>query len=302
MIFMPETSELNMPLVSVIVPSYNHEKFITECVESIMQQTYKNFELTVIDDGSKDGTRDILKQLQDKYGFNLILQENIGLTSTLNKGIQNWGTGKYISFCASDDYWALDKLEKQVAVMEQNPEFAVCFGKVYMIDLEGNILPYLTETANKQLKGGYIFKEIILQEFHPPVNSLFRRSIFDEVGYFKATWAEDFYMDLKISEKYPFGFIDDYLNYYRRSPETHNVKAKMTNQKIIYSHLDSINEYKHSIYYKKAIKLWYLRCFYWYLPYKSTKKLAFKGMVRNLDQLTSFTFLKAIFKFIVLWN
>src|SRR5690349_13476521 len=106
---MPETSELNMPLVSVIVPSYNHEKFITECVESIMQQTYKNFELTVIDDGSRDGSRDILKQLQDKYGFNLVLQENIGLTSTLNKGIQNWGTGKYISFCASDDYWALDK-------------------------------------------------------------------------------------------------------------------------------------------------------------------------------------------------
>ncbi|MBS1520089.1 MAG: glycosyltransferase family 2 protein [Bacteroidetes bacterium] len=296
------TPELNMPLVSVIVPSYNHERFITECIESIMHQTYKNFELTVIDDGSKDGSREILKQLQEQYGFNLVLQENIGLTSTLNKGIQNYSKGKYISFCASDDYWSLDKLEKQVEFMEKNLEFPVCFGKVYMVDLDGKIIPYLTETVNKSLKGGYVFKEIIFQELHPPVNSLFRKSIFEEVGYYKNTWADDFYIDLKIAEKYPFGFIDDYLNYYRRSPETENVKAKMLNQKAIYSHLDSINEYKHSVYYKKAIKLWYLRCFYWYLPYKSTKKLAFKGMIRNLDQITSFKFLKSIFKFMVLWN
>jgi len=267
-----------------------------------MHQTYKNFELTVIDDGSIDGSREILEQLQEKHGFNLVLQENIGLTSTLNKGIQNCAQGKYISFCASDDYWALDKLEKQVAFMEKNPEFPVCFGKTFMIDLNGEIIPYLTETANKSLKGGDIFKEIIFQEIHPPVNALFRKWIFEEVGYYKNTWADDFYMDLKISEKYPFGFIDDYLNYYRRSPEAENVKAKMLNQKTLYSHLDSINEYKHSMYHKKAIKLWYLRCFYWYLPYKSTKKLAFKGMIRNLDQLTSFNFLKAIFKFIVLWN
>ncbi|MDO3625930.1 glycosyltransferase family A protein [Mucilaginibacter sp. BT774] len=299
---MQATTELNAPLVSVIVPSYNHERFITQCVESVMQQTYKNFELTVIDDGSKDGSREILKQLQEKYTFNLVLQENIGLTSTLNKGIQNYAEGKYVSFCASDDYWALDKLEKQVAFMEQNAEFPVCFGKVYMVDLDGNVIPYLTEAANKFLKGGYIFKEIIFQELHPPVNALFRKSIFEEVGYYKNTWADDFYMDLKIAEKHPFGFIDDYLNYYRRSPEVNDVKSKMINQKTIYSHLDSINEYKHSPYYKKAIKLWYLRCFYWYLPYRSTKKLAFKGMIRNLDQLTSFNFLKAIFKFMVLWN
>ena len=109
-------------------------------------------------------------------------------------------------------------------------------------------------------------------------------------------------MDLKLSEKYPIGFVDEFVNYYRRSIETTDVKAKMVNMKIIYSHLDTINEYKDSKYYKKAVKLWYLRCFYWYLPYKSTKKLAFKGMIRNLDQLTSFNFLKAIFKFMVLWN
>jgi hypothetical protein len=240
--------------------------------------------------------------LQEKYGFNLVLQENMGLALTNNKATRDYARGKYVTYCGSDDYLALDKLEKQVAFMEQNPEFPICFGKAYMVDFDGKILEYLTETINKPLKGGYIFKEILLQELHPPVNSMFRKSIFEEVGYFKVTWAEDFYMDAKIAEKYPFGFIDDYLSYYRRSPETKNVKAKMVNQKISNSHWDTINEFKHSIYYKEAVKRWYLRCFYWYLPYRATKKLAFKGMIRNLDQLTSYNFLKGILKLIVLWN
>ncbi|HEY9001044.1 MAG TPA: glycosyltransferase family A protein [Mucilaginibacter sp.] len=292
----------DQPLVSVIIPCYNHQQYITQCVESVINQTYKNFELTVIDDGSKDNSPEILKELQKKYGFNLVIQENRGLAMTLNRGIQEFSKGKYYSSCSSDDYWALDKLEKQVKLLEEHPEYPACFGKAYMVDLDSKIIPYLTETANKSLKGGSVFKEIIFQELHPPVNFMFRRSIFDEVGYYKNTWAEDYYMDLKITEKHPLGFIDEYISYYRRSPEVENVKAKMINQKTIYSHLDSLNEYKHSAYYKKALKLWYLRCFYWYLPYKSTKKLAFKGMIRNLDRLTSFTFLKAIFKFIVLWN
>lgn len=292
----------DQPLVSVIIPSYNHEKYITQCVESVVNQTYKNFELTVIDDGSKDSSPEILKELQKKYGFNLVIQENIGLALTLNRGIKEFSRGKYYSSCSSDDYWAADKLEKQVKFLEEHPEYPACFGKQYMVDQHSEILPYITGTANKRLKGGHIFKEVIYQEFHPPVNFMFRRSIFDEVGYYKNTWAEDFNMDLKLSEKYPIGFVDEFVNYYRRSIETTDVKAKMVNMKIIYSHLDTINEYKDSKYYKKAVKLWYLRCFYWYLPYKSTKKLAFKGMIRNLDQLTSFNFLKAIFKFMVLWN
>ena len=83
------------PLVSVIIPSYNHERFITQCIENIINQTYKNFELTVIDDGSKDGSPEILRHLQGKYGFNLVLQENMRLALTLNKGKQNYSNGKY---------------------------------------------------------------------------------------------------------------------------------------------------------------------------------------------------------------
>jgi len=269
---------LNTPLVSVIVPSYNHQQFITQCIESIINQTYKNVELTVIDDGSTDGSPEILKQLKDKYKFNLVFQENMGLALTLNKGIQNYSNGKYYSSCSSDDYWPVDKLEKQVNFMEAHPEIPMCFGKKYVVDANGKILDYLTSVANKPLKGGYVFKEIILMDFHPPVNYFFRKSIFDELGYYKNTWAEDFYMNLKISEKYPLGFIDDYLVYYRIM---NNEKEKNLNLKAITSHLDSINEYKHSPYYQKAIKLWYLRSFYWYSKFTQTKRMAFKGMLKK---------------------
>lgn len=276
--------------------------FITQCIESIINQTYKNIELTVIDDGSKDDSPEILKQLQSKYGFNLVLQENMGLALTMNKGFQNYAKGKYISPCASDDYWPEDKLEKQVDFMERHPEYPMCFGKLYMVDATGQIIPKLTEMVNKPLKGGYVFKEVLLQELHPSVNYMFRSSLFAQIGYYKNTWAEDFYMNLKISSRYPLGYIDDYLSYYRRSPEPKDIKAKMINLKSIYSHLDSINEYKDSPYYRKAIKLWYLRCFYWYLPYKSTKKIAFKGMIRNLDKLLNPDFLKSILKFVFVWE
>lgn len=293
---------IDKPLVSVIIPSYNHGEFITQCIESIINQTYKNIELTVIDDGSKDNSPEILRQLQDKYGFNLVFQENMGLALTMNKGYQSYAKGKYISPCASDDYWPADKLEKQVDFMEKHPEYPMCFGKLYIVDSAGQIIHNLTEMANKPLKGGQVFKEIILQELHPSVNYIFRRSLFDEIGYYKNTWAEDFYMNLKISSKYPLGYIDDYLSYYRRSPEHKDVKAKMINLKSIYSHLESINDYRQSVYYEQAIKQWYLRCFYWYLPYKSTKRLALKGMLKNLDKLLDFNFIKAIGKFILIWR
>jgi alpha-1,3-rhamnosyltransferase len=290
---------LDKPLVSVIVPSYNHQQFITQCIESIMDQTYKNFELTVIDDGSTDDSPEILKRLKEKYKFNLVFQENIGLALTLNKGIQNYCNGKYYSSCSSDDFWPIDKLEKQVNFMELHPEFPMCFGKKYVIDSNGKIQEYLTSLANKHLKGGRVFKEIILMEFHPPVNYFFRKSIFEEVGYYTNTWAEDFYMNLKISEKYPLGYIDDYLMYYRI---TDNEKSKMINLKSITSHLDSINQYRYSEYYEEAIKRWYLRSFYWYSKFTKTKKIAFKGMLRNLDQAYKFYFLKSVFKLMIMWK
>ncbi len=116
---------ISQPLVSIIVPSYNHARYINQCIESIYQQTYQYFELIVIDDGSKDNSKEVLIDLHNKYEFTLVFQENQGVAYTLNRGIKEFAIGKYITFCASDDYWVIDKLEKQVVFMENNQFYPI---------------------------------------------------------------------------------------------------------------------------------------------------------------------------------
>ena len=88
--------EENIPLVSVVVPCYNHEKYVKETIESIVNQTYKNIELIVIDDGSKDNSVKVIQELADKYGFTFIHRPNKGLSATLNEGIR-LSKGKYFN-------------------------------------------------------------------------------------------------------------------------------------------------------------------------------------------------------------
>jgi alpha-1,3-rhamnosyltransferase len=287
-------------LITIIVPCYNHERFITKCIESIVNQSYRNFELIVIDDGSTDKTPEILIELQKKFKFILEIQANIGVANTLNRSIQKYTKGEYITFCASDDFWALDKLEKQVHFMKSNPDCPMCYAKVIVIDEYNNERIKKTIEANANLKGGYVFKDILLINFHPPVNYLFRRNVFDQVGYYKKDiWTEDFYMNLRISEKYPIGFIDEYLSFYRLP--TNKGKDK-PNMKMLTSHLECINLYKDSEYYKEAIQNWHYRNYRMFSGFKSTKRLALEGMLKNFHKFYTLGFLKSVIKLAFIWN
>ena len=99
------------PLVSVVIPCYNHEKFVQDCIQSVIDQTYENIELIIIDDGSKDNSVKVIQELADKYGFTFIHRPNKGLSATLNEGIR-LSKGKYFSAIASDDILFLEKIEK----------------------------------------------------------------------------------------------------------------------------------------------------------------------------------------------
>ena len=118
------------------------------------------------------------------------------------------------------------------------------FTKAYSVDHNSNTLEKRTLEINKGLLGGDIFKEIILQKIHPPVNYLFRSSIIKKLGYYdEKIWAEDFDMNLRISEHNKIGFIDQFLFFYR-----HPEYNKNLNFKIIFSHKKSIEKFKHSKY------------------------------------------------------
>lgn len=286
-------------LVSIIIPSYNHEKYITECIESIISQTYKNFELIVIDDGSKDNSREILEALKTKYNFTLVFQENQGIAFTLNRGIKEFSHGEYLTFCASDDFWLLDKLEKQVRFMENNRYYPMCYGKTFHVDESSNILKVF-DKENNSLKGGWIFEDIFLFRFYPPVNYLFRKNIFVELGYYdEDVFAEDYYMNLKISSKYPIGFIDDYLGFYRYDSNP----AKISRFEIVSdSHLMAIENFKSHRLYKRAKRYVYLRKFDTFSKFTVHKKKALKNLFKSLPLCYDKQFLKAIIKLIIYWK
>jgi len=290
------TIKQNYPLVSIIVPCYNHEKYVNECISSIMNQTFKNFELTVIDDGSKDQSFKVLKDLQKKYKFNLIYQENRGISATLNRGIKEFANGKYVCFCASDDFWTLEKLDKQVTFMEKYPDLPMCYGNTYYIDDNSNPV----NRVNKNLKGGWLFEEMFTFKLHPPVNYIFRTTIFKEVGYYDETvYAEDYYMNLKIATHHRIGYLNEYLSFYRINFTPNKIERI---NKILDSHLKVIEDYKTHRLYKKAKNRVYLNKLDWLSGFKTSKRMAIKNLLNATPMIFNKRYWAGVIKLLLFWN
>ncbi|MBI5127048.1 glycosyltransferase [Candidatus Roizmanbacteria bacterium] len=131
-------SLFNKPLVSVVLASYNHVRFIRKAVESVLNQTMKSLELLVLDDGSTDGTADIVAKIKDKR-LKLIRLSPNRRYHPRNIGIK-MARGKYIAFQNSDDVWLKDKLAKQLKYFSNNPDTVLCFTRLNMIDEKGKII------------------------------------------------------------------------------------------------------------------------------------------------------------------
>jgi len=130
-------SKVNCPKVSVLLPTYNHENFIEECVESVLNQTYKNIEFIVGDDASTDGTVERLMKYQDQIDYiHLFEQNGLGVVQVLSANV----TGEYVAIINSDDAWEPQKLEKQIKALESNPNAGACFTWCNRIDEDGNVL------------------------------------------------------------------------------------------------------------------------------------------------------------------
>lgn len=126
---------MNRPKVSVIIPSYNHEKYIAQTLNSLYKQTYDNLELIVLDDGSKDRSFEVAQKVLEEIGSKFtnvicLRKDNEGICKTLNKGLELM-TGDYLFICASDDYYFEDFVEKQINYLESNPELSCSYTDGY---------------------------------------------------------------------------------------------------------------------------------------------------------------------------
>ena len=125
-------------LVSVVIPSYNHEKYIKECVLSVLNQTYKNLEVFVMDDNSTDDSAKILKRIKDSRLKVFCSKKNQGTVRTVNK-LMNMCKGEYIAVIGSDDVWMEDKIEKQVNYLKSNKNIGAVFSDAEIIDENNNL-------------------------------------------------------------------------------------------------------------------------------------------------------------------
>jgi glycosyltransferase involved in cell wall biosynthesis len=204
------------PRVSVIIPMYNREDFIVETIRSVLDQTYPNIELIVVDDGSTDDSRKVLKQFEGKIR---VLEHpgkvNRGQSAAINLGIRS-SEGRYVAILDSDDLFAPRKIQLQVEYLENHPDIGLVYGNGYYIDEEGEKLYPIYQIGHKE----YSRPELVLLDcyINIPSNSLIRRSVLDLVGGFDESMrsAQDHDMAVRLAEVTRFAYLDEVLWYYRR--------------------------------------------------------------------------------------
>lgn len=204
-------------LATVGIALYNHENYIKECIESIVNQTYDNLEIIVIDDGSKDQSYAVAKSVleaQNRRPYQIITRPNRGMCNTLNE-ITDLSSGKYISFIGSDDFWHPEKIAKQVEYLEAHPEVALVHSNSYVVDGESKIYSELNFSGKKN--SGKLFEAILTGKggINTP-SHLYRTSVYSTIGKYDPQFRfEDTDFWLRLSKVYDVGFIDEKLSYYR---------------------------------------------------------------------------------------
>jgi glycosyltransferase involved in cell wall biosynthesis len=199
------------PLVSVLVGCYNHERFVVETLESIRSQTYKNLELIIWDDCSRDGSVAVISAWIERTGLECTFLKNsvnLGICRSLNRALLI-AKGEYIAMVAADDVWLPDKIERHIGILSHAPEeVGVVFGDALQIDASGKLLPGMFIESHTQLKipeCGNIFDLLWRENFIPAMATLIRRSCFDRVGlYDEDLCFEDHDMWLRISRFFDF--------------------------------------------------------------------------------------------------
>lgn len=237
------------PLVSVVIPCYNHEKFVQDCIQSVIDQTYDNIELIIIDDGSKDNSVDKIKEMiplcEKRFtNFEFRYRPNKGLSATLNEALE-WCKGEYFSAIASDDIMLKNKTAIQVEFLNKNKSVLAVFGGVKLID-ENN--RELSERLSQSEI--YDFRKIIMHEHDLPApTQMIRLNALREVGgYNPNILIEDWYMWLKLSSIGNLYYMNELLCLYRQ----HDNNISKNFLKMHQGRIDVLSHFKNSLYYDKA--------------------------------------------------
>ena len=231
----------DFPLVSVLIPAYNHENYIQETIESIINQTYPNIELIILDDGSKDKTWEKITELKPKCENRFVkihfeTKQNEGTCITLNK-LLKLSSGEFVYIIASDDLAKPQAIEKEVKFLQDNPDYALAVGdneyvdsmskqifrtqKAFTSNIKNAKYKTVKEFLSSKIKIDFLSDDFgsyktLYKENYIPNGYLIRKNIFETIGNFtKNAPLEDFWLMLQISKYKKMKYIDEILFSYR---------------------------------------------------------------------------------------
>jgi len=195
-----------VPLVSVIIPTYNRRSVLGRAIRSVLSQTFTDFELIVVDDGSQDFTLELLSEFDGK--LTAVFQENQGVSSARNLGIRH-SRGELLAFLDSDDEWAPEKLARQTTLFDSASPLFVCHTDEIWLN-EGKRVPQKSYHAKQ---GGRFFERALERCLISPSSVMISRSLLDRVGQFdeELTAAEDYDLWLRITAFHEVLFVPEPL-------------------------------------------------------------------------------------------
>jgi len=202
-------------LVSVIIAVYNGEKYINEAIESVLNQTYRNIELIVVDDGSTDSTANIVKRYKDiKY----IFQEHKGKYAARNLAMEN-AHGDYITFIDADDAYINTKIEKQLQVLNRNPEVDVVYNDLIVADENLGYIHTLKNDGKYENKEDLLANTIYRQVIQGPICMMIRRDAKDVKWDENLKYVGDYKYIIDLANNYEFKYLEESLYKYRNHKE-----------------------------------------------------------------------------------
>jgi len=203
-------------MVSVVIPAYNQARYITEAIESVLAQTFTDFELIVVDDGSTDDTHTELERYSART--RVIRQTNRGASAALNVGIRE-AHGAWISMLSADDAWEPTKLERQVHIARSNPDVGLVYTDFAYVDQDGLFLARERYPPQPSSRRGTLFW-LVRGCYVNGSTVMVRRDVFDKVGLFdeRERWAPDWDMWLRIAMHYRLARVPEALVRYRIHP------------------------------------------------------------------------------------
>ena len=211
-----------MATVDVIIPAFNAAKYLPVAIESVFSQTFDDWQILLVDDGSTDNTAEVVAPFLDRYGSRMtyIKQNNRGLPAARNTAIRA-STSEFLALLDADDVWLPCRLSESLNVLQERPQAGLAYGLITHIDPEGRLGG--TFQGNSRHAEGNIAPHIYMRKVELPCPTItFRRRCLDEVGIFDETMraTEDRDLWLRIALRYEVAFVPKVLAYYRVSPNS----------------------------------------------------------------------------------